>query len=42
VIPVDSEQPARYWLVWITELVPDEADFSASLGEVAFVGVPAG
>ncbi|MBA2415797.1 MAG: murein biosynthesis integral membrane protein MurJ [Geodermatophilaceae bacterium] len=42
VIPVDSEQPARYWLVWITELVPDEGDFSASLGEVAFVGVPAG
>ncbi|MGI8694451.1 MAG: murein biosynthesis integral membrane protein MurJ [Geodermatophilaceae bacterium] len=40
-IPVDSEQPARYWLVWITELVPDGGDFSASLGEVTFSGVPA-
>lgn len=41
-LPVDSEQPARYWLVWITELVPDGGDFSASLGEVAFTGVPSG
>ncbi|MBA2389626.1 MAG: murein biosynthesis integral membrane protein MurJ [Geodermatophilaceae bacterium] len=42
VIPLDSDQPARYWLVWITELVPDGGDFSASLGEVSFTGVPAG
>jgi len=39
-IPVDAQQPARYWLVWITELVPDEGDFSASLGEVTFTGLP--
>jgi len=41
VIPVESGQPARYWLVWVTELVPDDGDFSASLAEVAFTGVPA-
>ena len=40
--PIDSAQPARYWLVWITELVPAGGDFSASLAEVSFTGVPAG
>ncbi len=40
--PIASAQPARYWLVWITELVPDGGNFSASLAEVSFTGVPAG
>ncbi|CAN5120433.1 hypothetical protein BH20ACT5_BH20ACT5_24440 [soil metagenome] len=39
-IAVDGE-PARYWLVWITTLVPVEDFFQASLGEVVFTGVPA-
>ena len=41
-IAVDGDKPARYWLVWITGLVPDDGSFSASLGEVTFTGVPAG
>lgn len=43
VVPIEGGgEPARYWLVWITTLVPVEDYFQASLGEVVFTGVPAG
>lgn len=37
-IKLDAKQPARYYVVWITELVPTDGQFQASLGEVSFHG----
>lgn len=39
-IPVQSDQPARYVLIWITQLANNGGQFQSSLGDIRFEAAP--